>query len=84
MHAFPGSSVCLHPIPRPAPIHDPQVANFFTYFKNAFALYVRRHHEAEEKVYLPWIKTRVEVPARISEDHEVGHFLPRGLRLRYA
>lgn len=49
-----------------------QVANFFTYFKGAFAPYVRRHHEAEEKMYLPWIKTAkaVEIPAAVTDSHE--------------
>lgn len=46
------------------------MTNFFYFWKGAFAPYVRRHHEAEEGVYLPWVKTKAEVPAAVAESHD--------------
>ncbi len=53
------------------PVRYPwKVTNFFYYFDNAFAPYVRRHHAVEEKVYFPWVATRAEIPAAVLGGHE--------------
>jgi len=57
-----------------SPSFDPvtypwKVTNFFYYFNTAFAPYVRRHHQAEEKVYIPWVASKAEVPAGVREGY---------------
>lgn len=58
-----------------SPSFDPviypwKVTNFFYYFNTAFAPYVRRHHQAEKKVYVPWVASRVEVPTAVRDGYK--------------
>jgi len=43
--------------------------NVSTWYEDYFYSVVHHHHDAEEKIYLPWIQGRVSVPAKISADH---------------
>jgi hemerythrin-like domain-containing protein len=44
-------------------------ANLLTWYQDYFCSVVHHHHDAEEKIYFPWIETRVQVPAKISAEH---------------
>ena len=41
----------------------------FTKVWTLFEEWVHEHHENEEKVFFPWIATRVELPERLTSDH---------------
>jgi len=43
--------------------------NLSTWYQDYFYTVVHHHHDAEEKIYLPWIQARVSVPAKIAADH---------------
>lgn len=43
--------------------------NLSTWYQDYFYTVVHHHHDAEEKIYLPWIQERVSVPAKIAADH---------------
>jgi len=43
--------------------------NVSTWYEEYLYSVVHHHHDAEEKIYLPWIQGRVSVPAKISADH---------------
>jgi hypothetical protein len=54
-------------------VMDPRPAwkwnNLATWYQDYFYDVVHHHHDAEEKIYLPWIQTRMVVPAKITSDH---------------
>lgn len=43
--------------------------NLSTWYQDYFYTVVHHHHDAEEKIYLPWIQARVSVPDKITADH---------------
>lgn len=43
--------------------------NLSTWYQDYFYSVVHHHHDAEEKIYFPWIQERVAVPAKIAADH---------------
>lgn len=43
--------------------------NLSTWYQDYFYTVVHHHHDAEEKIYLPWIQTRTSVPPKITADH---------------
>lgn len=43
--------------------------NVSTWYEEYLYSVVHHHHDAEEKIYLPWIQGRVSVPAKISAEH---------------
>lgn len=54
------------------PIQYPwKVSNFFYYFKTAFAPFVRRHHDVEKKIYIPWVAKKAEIPEAVNTGHDL-------------
>jgi hypothetical protein len=49
-----------------------KVAKLFIFLNGTLFPYVRRHHEMEDKVYVPWIASRVAVPEHLKSDHMVS------------
>lgn len=48
------------------PVQYPwKVTNFFYFFNTAFAPYVRRHHQVEQKIYIPWVAGKTEIPDEV-------------------
>lgn len=45
--------------------HVENIAQWFA----IFAHNVHHHHENEEKVFIPWLNTKVAVPEKVSSDH---------------
>jgi len=43
--------------------------NLSTWYQDYFYTVVHHHHDAEEKIYFPWIQARASVPAKIAADH---------------
>lgn len=54
-------------------VMDPKPAwkweNLSTWYQDYFYDVVHHHHDTEELIYLPWMQTRVAIPAKISTDH---------------
>jgi len=40
-----------------------------TWYEDYFYTVVHHHHDAEEKIYLPWIQAHVSVPSKITASH---------------
>jgi len=44
---------------------------FYAWYSDIFYFYVHEHHDAEEKIYFPWLEERTEkLPQKLSLDHE--------------
>eukprot|EP00742_Colponemidia_sp_Colp-10_P001571 GILJ01001690.1.p1 GENE.GILJ01001690.1~~GILJ01001690.1.p1 ORF type:complete len:291 (-),score=39.83 GILJ01001690.1:173-1006(-) len=47
-----------------------KVQRFLQYFSKYFYPMVHGHHDVEEKIYVPWVKSRVAVPDKVCMDHK--------------
>jgi len=43
--------------------------NLATWYQEYFYVVVHHHHDSEEKIYFPWLRTRVAIPEKLSTDH---------------
>jgi iron-sulfur cluster repair protein YtfE (RIC family) len=53
------------------PVEPWKVDNWFKYYTEYFYTGVHQHHDLEEKIYVPWIKSKVSyIPEKLSDDHK--------------
>jgi len=43
---------------------------FFKWYNTYIYKLVHHHHDTEEKVFFPWLESRMDIPKRYTEDHE--------------
>lgn len=46
-----------------------KITYFQRWYKKYFCTFVEHHHTAEENIYFPFIKTKVEIPEKVETDH---------------
>lgn len=47
-----------------------KLANFFIWFREYHYPNVHHHHDAEELIYFPWMRSRVALPEKLAKDHD--------------
>jgi len=47
-----------------------QVRNFFNWYRKYFHYMVHHHHDVEEKIYVPEMAKKFQVPPKITADHK--------------
>eukprot|EP00741_Cyanophora_paradoxa_P016966 tig00020944_g16387.t1 len=51
------------------PHQEFKVKNFFKWFRDFFYVMTYDHHENEEEIFIPWIRSRAVIPAKVQDDH---------------
>jgi len=49
---------------------DWKVCIFYKWYKEIFHFYVHHHHDAEEKIYFPWMNTKAKIPESTAAEHK--------------
>jgi len=47
-----------------------QIRNFYAWYNEFFAPSVHHHHDVEERIFIPWMKTKAEIPDKVTADHK--------------
>jgi len=47
-----------------------KLANFYTWYREYHYPNIHHHHDAEEHIYFPWMRSRCVLPEKLAKDHE--------------